>query len=138
MDYSDLSICVPGYNEREAVANTLKRLKRSFPQAEILFVDDGSTDNTLAEAHAVDGVIVLAHDRNIGYGAAIKTAMAITAAGVAAVPLHFMNWRIDTSFHSHKTYRATPSRPPRAGGVHSTLSIATPHVAYASSFHPFG
>ena len=75
MDYSDLSICVPAYNEEEAVVKTLKRLNRSFPQAEILFVDDGSTDNTLAEASAVDGVRVFAHDRNIGYGAAIKTAI---------------------------------------------------------------
>ena len=75
MDYSDLSICVPAYNEDQAVAKTLKRLKRNFPQAEILFVDDGSTDNTLAEAREVDGVRVLSHDRNIGYGASIKTAM---------------------------------------------------------------
>ena len=75
MDCSDLSICVPAYNEAEAVANTLKRLVRSFPQAEILFVDDGSTDDTLAEARGVDGVRVLVHDRNIGYGASIKTAI---------------------------------------------------------------
>ena len=75
MDYSDLSICVPAYNEQEAVANTLKRLRRSFPEAEILFVDDGSTDNTLSEARTVEGVRVLVHDRNIGYGASIKTAI---------------------------------------------------------------
>ncbi|MBC8372129.1 MAG: glycosyltransferase family 2 protein [Phycisphaerae bacterium] len=75
MNYSNLSICVPAYNEQEAVVKTLKRLKRNFPQAEILFVDDGSTDNTLAEARTVDGVRILAHDRNIGYGAAIKTAI---------------------------------------------------------------
>lgn len=75
MNYGDLSICVPAYNEEEAVANTLKRLRRSFPDAEILFVDDGSTDNTLAEASGVEGVRVLSHDRNVGYGASIKTAI---------------------------------------------------------------
>ncbi|MDP6544457.1 MAG: glycosyltransferase family 2 protein [Phycisphaerae bacterium] len=75
MDYSDLSICVPAYNEEQAVVKTLKRLRRSFPAAEILFVDDGSTDDTLAQANTVDGVRVFSHDRNIGYGAAIKTAI---------------------------------------------------------------
>ena len=84
MDYSDLSICVPAYNEEEAVVKTLKRLKRNFPRAEILFVDDGSTDNTLAEADTVDGVRVLAHDRNTGYGAAIKTAMRNSTRNVVA------------------------------------------------------
>ncbi|MCP4376410.1 MAG: glycosyltransferase family 2 protein [bacterium] len=75
MDYSDLSICVPAYNEQDGVIKTLKRLKRSFPQAEILFVDDGSTDETLANACTVDGVTILSHGRNVGYGASIKTAI---------------------------------------------------------------
>jgi len=84
MDYSDLSICVPAYNEEEGVVKTLKRLKRNFPQSEIVFVDDGSTDNTLAEARMVDGVKILSHDRNTGYGAAIKTAMRNSTRNVIA------------------------------------------------------
>jgi len=75
MAYDDLSICVPAYNEADVIGTTLAGLHEHFPGAEILFVDDGSTDGTLEIAKGIEGITVLSHGRNIGYGAAIKTAL---------------------------------------------------------------
>lgn len=70
-----LTLCVPAYNEADAVGQTLAALRAQLPEAEIICVDDGSTDATGSRAAAVEGVRVIRHRRNIGYGAAVKTAM---------------------------------------------------------------
>ena len=71
----DLSICVPAYNEEEAIGQTLSALRSAFPDAEILVVNDGSTDRTEEVARAIEGVTLISSDRNRGYGASLKRAM---------------------------------------------------------------
>lgn len=75
MTHKDCTICVPAYNEENAIKDTLSGLRKSIPEAEIIVVDDGSTDRTVSIAREVEGIRVLSHGRNIGYGAALKTAM---------------------------------------------------------------
>ena len=75
VDYGDLSICVPAYNEAGRIERTLRDLREHFPAAEVLVIDDCSTDETGAIASGVEGVRVLTHRRNSGYGASLKTAM---------------------------------------------------------------
>jgi glycosyltransferase involved in cell wall biosynthesis len=70
-----LSICIPAFNEAPGVKKTLEELRSSCPEAEIILVDDGSTDETLNLAKSVEGIVVLSHSRNRGYGAALKTAI---------------------------------------------------------------
>ncbi len=72
----DVTICIPAYNETAAIRPTLEGLRSRFPRAEIIVVDDGSTDDTAEVAGSVAGVRVKRHPRNIGYGAAIKSAIA--------------------------------------------------------------
>ena len=84
MKYSNLTICVPAYNEAEGIKNTLEGLRENFRDAEIIVVDDGSTDETLELAKSVEGVIVLSHSRNRGYGASLKTAIRISRGEVIA------------------------------------------------------
>lgn len=79
-----LSICIPAYNESAVIADTLHALAKDLPGAEIIVVDDGSTDGTAAAAKGVPGVRVLSHGRNIGYGASLKTAMRHAARPVVA------------------------------------------------------
>ncbi len=69
-----LSILVPAYNECEAIKKTLQELRGLFPDAEIIVIDDGSTDTT-ATAAEIPGVTVLRHEFNRGYGRALKSGM---------------------------------------------------------------
>jgi glycosyltransferase involved in cell wall biosynthesis len=82
--FADLAILIPALNEEAAIGVTLRELRAAVPDAEILLVDDGSSDNTLAIAREVPGVEVLVHRRNRGYGASLKTAARMTSRPVIA------------------------------------------------------
>lgn len=47
-------IIIPAYNEEENIAKVLKDIKESNPDADILVVNDGSTDNTSKIAKQMD------------------------------------------------------------------------------------
>lgn len=73
-----VSCVIPVFNEAGAVAETLRSVAEVLGESglpwEIIMVDDGSTDGS-GEAARASGqpVRVIQHDRNRGYGAAIKT-----------------------------------------------------------------
>ena len=76
-----LSILMPVFNERERVGEAVAQvLSTELPTPfELVVVDDGSTDGTaeLLGGFGDDGrVRLLAHERNRGKGAAVKTALA--------------------------------------------------------------
>ncbi len=75
LSFEDVTVCIPAYNEADAIEPTLRELRAQFPQAEVIVVDDGSKDKTGQVAQGVPGVTVLTHSRNMGYGASIKTAV---------------------------------------------------------------
>ncbi len=66
-----LSIILPAKNEAGGLRQTLPRLREIQPDAEIIVVDDGSTDETAAVAIA-HGARVLSNPYSMGNGAAIK------------------------------------------------------------------
>ena len=66
-----ISIILPAKNEAAALAGLLPRLRGLYPQAEILVVDDGSTDAT-RQVCAEAGVRCLSSPYAMGNGAAIK------------------------------------------------------------------
>lgn len=69
---NELSIIIPAYNEEEGIESTLLNLIQYFPTAEVIVVNDGSTDGTAEITRTISGVKLLSLDRNCGYGAAIK------------------------------------------------------------------
>lgn len=69
----ETSIVVPVYNEAENLQKLLGQiLALDLPQAEIIVVDDGSSDRS-AEVARGAGAKVVRHPYNIGNGAAIKS-----------------------------------------------------------------
>lgn len=68
-----LSIIIPAYNEGNIIGPVLDQLAESFPDAEILVINDGSTDNTTEAVRSHAHVRVIDHPYNLGNGAAIKT-----------------------------------------------------------------
>ena len=66
-----LSIVLPAKNEAEGLARTLPALRQLYPHAEVIVVNDGSTDRS-AEVAAEQGVLVLSSPYSMGNGAAIK------------------------------------------------------------------
>jgi glycosyltransferase involved in cell wall biosynthesis len=76
-----LSVLVPLHNERWTVEKLLRRVL-SVPleiDLEVIVVDDGSTDGSAAAVQAViqddDRVTLVRHPKNLGKGAAIRTAI---------------------------------------------------------------
>lgn len=71
-----LTVVIPAYNEGEAIRTVVEEAHRALKalgiEYEILVVDDGSADETAAEAER-GGARVLVHPANAGYGKAILT-----------------------------------------------------------------
>ena len=67
-----ISIILPARNEAKAIGLVLEGLRLLHPTAELLVIDDGSTDDT-AEVARRAGALVLSHPYSLGNGAAIKT-----------------------------------------------------------------
>ena len=76
-----LSVVIPAYNEENGIAEIADRVlsvkgdlkKAGVADLELLVVDDGSGDKTAEVASQIDGVRLIRHTKNKGYGAALKT-----------------------------------------------------------------
>jgi glycosyltransferase involved in cell wall biosynthesis len=68
---SRLSIVIPAKNEAAALRVLLPKVRGIYPDAEILVMDDGSTDDTRAACEGA-GVICVSAPYSMGNGAAIK------------------------------------------------------------------
>jgi len=66
------SIVIPAKDEEQGLAATLPKLVSSYPDAEVIVVNDGSSDGTVAVCEA-NGVRVVSHPYSKGNGAAIKS-----------------------------------------------------------------
>lgn len=86
-DSKSLSVVVFAYNEAENIKAVLDELGRwidaSARDVEIVFVDDGSTDNTLKVAQSAllsRSYQIVRHEQNRGIGAALKTGVSAARA----------------------------------------------------------
>lgn len=69
-----LSVIVPARNEAASIGRVIHEVGAQLPDAELLVVDDGSTDDTAALARAA-GARVVHHPYSKGNGAAVKSGL---------------------------------------------------------------
>jgi dolichol-phosphate mannosyltransferase len=127
---ADLSIVIPCYNESDSLEELAVQLDpvltglRQARTVELLFIDDGSTDDTYARLQAIfgprPGVTIVQHGRNRGLAAALRTGTAHTTG------------RLIVFMDSDCTY------PPST--IPGLLGCMTPDVdiVTSSAYHPGG
>lgn len=76
--FPELSVVIPAKNEAENLRQLLPRLLESLPKAELIVVDDGSTDGTQAVLEKFH-VKSVRHPISMGNGAAIKAGVRATS-----------------------------------------------------------
>ena len=65
---------IPAKNESASIGDVVRALCQQYPGAEVLVVNDGSTDDTAALAEAA-GARIIDHPYSMGNGAAIKSGL---------------------------------------------------------------
>lgn len=70
---------LPVFNEERHVADVISEVRKY--SKEILVVDDGSSDRTPELLKSIEGLYVVRHQQNQGYGAALRTAFTYALAG---------------------------------------------------------
>jgi glycosyltransferase involved in cell wall biosynthesis len=68
----DTLVIMPAWNESEAIGETIREIYEFAPPCDVLVVDDGSRDNTVAIARSA-GAMVLQLPFNMGVGGAMRT-----------------------------------------------------------------
>ena len=74
MKEKKISIIIPAYNEQKAIGKTLNVLVKEYSDvAEIIVINDGSTDETPEIIRQFKEVRLINHRHNHGYGASLKS-----------------------------------------------------------------
>ena len=66
-------VAIPAWNESGSIADVVTKVREHRPHADILVVNDGSTDNTAQLAEQA-GAVVVSLPFNVGVGGAMRTA----------------------------------------------------------------
>ena len=111
-----LSLIVPMYNEAAIIAASAKAfsdyLKSNFEDYELLFVDDGSVDDSAAivEEMGLPNTRVISYQPNRGKGHAVKTGMLAAAGEIAMFLDADLAYGTDVIRRAVETLEANPDR----------------------------
>jgi glycosyltransferase involved in cell wall biosynthesis len=76
-----VSVIIPAYNETRIIGDLIEKIRKLYPDFEIIVINDGSIDTTADEAGAA-GAAVYSHPYNIGNGAAIKSGIRVASGDI--------------------------------------------------------
>ncbi len=126
-----ISLVIPAYNEAEGVEQTVEKFNKILPrlrsqhEVEVIFVNDGSKDNTaelLKSAFASDpDVRVVSHEVNRGLGAAIRTGFSHSSGDII----------ITTDFDGTYHFSTIPQ-------IIAHMLVHNVDIVTASPYHPRG
>lgn len=68
-----IAVVMPAYNAAQTIEKTVQEVKDQGLVDDIIVVDDASRDNTVEVASKIEGVRVVQHQKNRGYGGNQKT-----------------------------------------------------------------
>ena len=122
-----VSVVCPAYNEVEAIAGAIARLRAcldSLPvDAEVLIINDGSTDGTVAAATRAIGADsrfrILSHKANLGRGRAMRTGFLEARGAIIVTTEADLSWGPDVIARMLEAL----DRDPRLDAV-----FASPHL----------
>jgi GT2 family glycosyltransferase len=132
---SGITIVIPHWNRCDLIGPLLDRLRsQTCPIQEILVIDNGSTDNSVAVAQA-KGARVIALGKNVGFAAAVNRGIREARTGMIAILNNDVDPQPDWLEHLQKAleeprvFFATgklvdASRPNIVDGTYDTLSRA--------------
>jgi glycosyltransferase involved in cell wall biosynthesis len=89
--WPEFSVVIPCYNEMGSIEETIRRIREALAagsSCQIIVVDDGSTDGTrriLQKMLPADDLQIVEHNRNRGYGAALKSGIRAAATELIAI-----------------------------------------------------
>jgi hypothetical protein len=67
-------LIIPAYNESGCIGEVVERARQTLPDADILVIDDGSTDDTAAVAERA-GAFAITNPFNLGIGGTVQTGL---------------------------------------------------------------
>lgn len=73
-------VIVPVYNEEEGLPEFFRRVGALDLDLHLIFIDNASTDHSLAILHGFPGAEIIEHQRNEGYGASLRDGMRASTA----------------------------------------------------------
>ncbi|MFQ3675008.1 MAG: glycosyltransferase family 2 protein [Endomicrobiia bacterium] len=94
-----ISIIIPVFNERNTIEEVIKKVLNLPLEKEIIIVDDGSTDGTreILEQLKIknENIKVLFHKKNLGKGAAIRTALEKVSGEIVCIQDADLEYNVD-------------------------------------------
>jgi glycosyltransferase involved in cell wall biosynthesis len=107
-----VAVVMPAYNAALTLKATYEEVMEQEVVDDVIVVDDGSRDDTVAVARTLPGVTVHVHERNLGYGGNQKTCYRLA-----------LEKRADIIVMVHPDYQYTPKLIPAmvsmiASGLH--------------------
>ena len=80
--HTEICIVIPFYNEAETAQYLLEEVKVHNPTSEIIAINDGSTDQTLAILSQIEGIRVLNSSLNRGQSSALYSGLTMATAPI--------------------------------------------------------